>query len=132
MMPSGQLIFLSLIHYPSPHKSQALRKLCMGHMQLLHASFCSPSRAETQVPAGGHRCLRRFPLGRGCPAAVPEAVHALSPSGCRRPALSRTGNAADMGASRSSGAAGNEKYFFISHKKKVHVMQLMESSMSRN
>ena len=66
--------------------------------------LCSPSRAGTPAPAGGRRCLHRSPLGRGCPAAAPGAAHALSPGGCPHPARSRTGSAAGMGASRSSGA----------------------------
>lgn len=73
------------------------------------SSSCSPCHAERQVPAGGHRCLHRFPLGRDCPATAQGAEHVLLQDECRHPAPSRTGNAAGMGASMSSDAVGIEK-----------------------
>lgn len=68
---------------------------------------CSPSHAERPAPAGGQRCLHRFPLERGCRAAAAAAARAPLPGEWRRPARSRTGSAADTDASASSDAAGN-------------------------
>lgn len=64
----------------------------------------SPSHAEKQVPAGGHRCLHKFPLGRDCLAVAAGAAQALSPGGWHHSGLSRTGSAVDMGVAVSSGA----------------------------
>lgn len=73
------------------------------------------------MQGGGHRSRHRSLRGRVWAAAAPRVAPAPSPGGCHRPARSRTGSAADMGAVRSSGAGGS-KHTQMSLHKKIHAV----------